>query len=132
MMVSVPDSDKAITRGSWVLLDTDPRINDVRAPHPNWIKPIIDDAFPAIRPNGDIASAVAADTTSGKPIMKPAAGKTILNGFMLPKTARTQAVKPDKKQIIAPIEINLKLSKRFASLPAATEAKRLPIIIIAK
>ena len=35
MMASVPDSDKAITRGNWVSFDTHPRIKDVMAPHPN-------------------------------------------------------------------------------------------------
>ena len=35
-----------------------------------------------------MASAVAADTTRGNPIMKPAAGKTILKGLTTPKNAK--------------------------------------------
>ena len=39
-----------------------PSISEVAAPQPSWIKPIRDDAFPAISGNGSIAPVVAAYT----------------------------------------------------------------------
>tara|TARA_B100000530_G_scaffold284201_1_gene198458 strand:+ start:275 stop:520 length:246 start_codon:yes stop_codon:yes gene_type:complete len=74
---------REITNGKWVPSEAQLKINDVTAPPPNCIRPIKDDAFPAISGYGDIASAVAADTTRGKPIIKAAAGRTTLKGSMI-------------------------------------------------
>ena len=109
-----------------------PSISEVAAPHPSWINPIRDDAFPAISGNGAIAPVVAAYTTSGKPIIKPVAGKTMLKGVTIPNEVNKYADKPEIRQIMEPDNISWKLLSIPESLPASTEDNKFPIIIMAK
>ena len=109
-----------------------PNISEVAAPQPSWIKPIRDDAFPAISGNGAIAPVVAADTTSGKPIIKPVAGKTMLKGVIISNKVNKYADTPEIRQIMEPDNISWKLLSITESLPARTDDNKFPIIMIAK
>ena len=109
-----------------------PSISEVAAPQPSWIKPIRDDAFPAISGNGAIAPVVAAYTTSGKPIIKLVAGRTMLKGVTIPNKVNKYADTPETRQIIEPDNISWKLVSLPESLPASMEDNKFPIIMMAK